>query len=160
MEVAMCYSRIRLQILRVLVGVILSSALVTPAHTIAAQSSNARSMIAFVTADYKARVMTLSLADPARKVIVPLVNEGNFFFPQLSPNGKHLAFLGEQLRQSERKIYIIDTDGSNLRTLNLGRPTILAAGQFVWSPDSTQIIFGAMFGNGCSGTAYPPDFSG
>lgn len=141
--------RRKLQILCILATVtFVSSTLVTSSQTVTAQSSKARSLIAFVTADYSTRTMTISLADPARKAIIPLVKDGNFFFPMLSPDGRHLAFMGQHPKESTRNLYVMDTDGSNLRPLNLGRPTILAAGQFVWSPDSTQIIFGAIYGNG------------
>jgi Tol biopolymer transport system component len=145
----MHYLRIKLQILCVLVSItFVSTAPGTSIQTITAQSANARSMIAFVTVDYSTRTMTISLADPARKTIITLLKDGNFFYPMLSPDGKHLAFWGSAPKESTRKIYVMNTDGSNLRPLNLGRPTILAAGQFVWSPDSTQIIFGAIYGNG------------
>lgn len=110
----------------------------------AAQTSDGESRIAFVTADYDTREMTISLVDPDTGTVTTLVNEGNFFFPMLSPDGRHLAFLGEHPRTKRRNIYIINTDGSDLRPLMEvdARAPLKPDGQVAWSADSTQIIYG------------------
>jgi Tol biopolymer transport system component len=141
----MSHLRKSLQILCVLFVV----SLVTSLQTVGAQSLKSRSRIAFVTADYDTRTMTISLIDPVSGAITPLVNEGYFFYPMLSPDGRHLAFIGEHpTRGGTHKLYVMDTDGKNLRPLFSGRVTRKPEGQIAWSPDSSQIIYGAIDGNG------------
>ncbi len=124
--------------LSILLGVVcLSSALV-----IAAQSSEGRSRVAFVTANYDTREMTISLADPVSGEITPVVNEGYFFYPVISPDGRSLVFLGENPRTKHRNLYVMNTDGSNLRPLVERDINAKPDGQAAWSPDSTQVIYG------------------
>lgn len=134
-----------------LVGMVL----LVSAATVTAQGE--RSRIAFVTADYDTRQMTISLADPVSGQITPLVVDGNFFYPTLSPDGRHLAFLGEHPQSRRRNIYIIDTDGTNLHPVVPNRLTLKPNGQVVWSPDSSQVIYGILSGgppaDSCAPTA-------
>jgi len=128
-----------------LVGMVL----LVSAATVTAQGE--RSRIAFVTADYDTRQMTISLADPVSGQITPLVVDGNFFYPTLSPDGRHLAFLGEHPQSRRRNIYIIDTDGTNLHPVVPNRLTLKPNGQVVWSPDSSQVIYGILSGGRAGG---------
>ncbi|MBN8634586.1 MAG: PD40 domain-containing protein [Anaerolineae bacterium] len=114
------------------------------AATVTAQGT--RSRIAFLTADYDTREMTISLVDPVSGAVTPLVVDGNFFFPTLSPDGRQLAFMGEHPRSRRRNIYIINTDGTNLHPVVPNRPTLKPDGQVVWSPDSSQVIYGILSG--------------
>lgn len=124
--------------------VVLSSTAASSVQIAAAQPSEGQSRIAFVTADYDTREMTISLVDPDGGAVTTLVNEGNFFFPMLSPDGQHLAFLGEHPRTKRRNIYIIGTDGFNLRPLMDidTRAALKPDGQVAWSADSTEILYG------------------
>lgn len=112
--------------------------------TVLAQASTGQSRIAFVTSDYDTRTMTISLADPESGIVTPLVVEGNFAHPVLSPDGKHLAFWGEEPLSRKSSIFIIDTDGSNLRPLIDPQSLKLYKldGKVAWSADSTQILYG------------------
>jgi Tol biopolymer transport system component len=123
---------------------VVCSAFVISLQPLAAQSSQGQSTIAFVTEDYDTRTMTISLIDPENGTVTTLVNDGYFYFPMLSPDGKNLAFVGENPRTRAQNIYIIGTDGTNLRRLVEDQPIFKPAGQVAWSPDSTQIIYGAL----------------
>lgn len=112
--------------------------------SVGAQSSTGRSVVAFVTADYDTREMTISLIDPDNGTITPLVNDGYFSYPVLSPDGKYLAFMGEHPRSRTLNIYVIGTDGSNLHRLLEERTPLEPNGQVAWSPDSKQIIYGVV----------------
>lgn len=131
--------------------VVLSSTAASSVQIAAAQpSSEGQSRIAFVTADYDTREMTISLVDPDSGAVTTLVNEGNFFFPMLSPDGQHLAFLGEHPTTKRRNIYVINTDGSDLRPLMEvdTRAPLKPDGQVAWSANSEEILYGVRDRNG------------
>jgi Tol biopolymer transport system component len=126
------------------------SILVTIPQPIAAQATG-KAMIAFVTADYSIREMTLSLIEPVSGKITPLLKDGYFFYPMLSPDGRHIAFLGEHPREGIQNVYVMNTDGSELRLLfeakpKAGGPRYKPLGQVAWSPDSNEIFYGAVDG--------------
>jgi Tol biopolymer transport system component len=139
----MIYFRRRFRVLAVLIAIMLSMAIEAPLQTAKAQTAKGRARIAFVTIDYRSRTQTLSLIDPANGSITTLVKDGYFFFPTFSPDGKHIAFMAEHPKEGRRNIYVMNTDGSNLRTLLAGRPKLKPTGRVAWSPDSAQIIYGA-----------------
>jgi len=123
---------------------VVCSASTVPLQSVTAQDADGQSRIAFVTADYDTREMTISLVDPDSGGVTTLVNEGNFFFPMLSPDGRYLAFLGEHPTSRRRNLYVIGTDGSNLHPLIevTSRTPLKPDGKVAWSADSTQILYG------------------
>lgn len=108
---------------------------------VTAQSATSRPRIAFVTQATRTSTMELNLADPATGETVPLLKDGFFFWPMLSPDGRLIAFEGEAPRAGIRNLYIMNTDGSNLRLLIPGRPFLRPIGKVAWSSDSKQIIY-------------------
>ena len=138
----MRYRQGRLKVLLVLLGI---AFVISSSQRIIAQTG--RSRIAFVTAEYKTRTMTLSLVDPATGVVVPILKEGFFYYPMLSPDGRHVAFIGEHPREGIQNVYVMNTDGTELRLLLKGRPRYKPFSQVAWSPDSTQVIYGGVDGN-------------
>jgi len=121
-------------------------ALLLSVRNVSAQSADGRSRIAFITADYDTRQMTISLVDPSSGQVTPLIADGNFFYPTLSPDGRYIAFLGEHPQSRRRNIYIMGTDGSNLHPIVAGRLNLKPNGQVAWTADSTQIIYGILSG--------------
>jgi Tol biopolymer transport system component len=83
----------------------------------------------------------LNLADPATGKNIALLKDGFFFWPMLSPDGRLIAFEGELPRAGIRNLYVMNTDGSNLRLLIPGRPFLKPIGKVAWSSDSKQIIY-------------------
>jgi Tol biopolymer transport system component len=114
-----------------------------------AQSEGGRSMIAFVKADREIHDMTLSLINPATGQMVDLLNNGKFFYPVLSPDGRYIAFWGESPRKINT-IFVMGTDGSNLHMLfELKRTTaIVPKSRVVWSADSKSLVYGVFNGMG------------
>lgn len=145
----MTYLSNKLRFLIILLCIV-SSAFVHVPQMVAAQSSKARSRIVFVAFESRSRTETLSLVDPVSKAVMVLVKDGYFFSPMFSPDGKHLAFMAEHPTEGLRNIYIMETDGSNLRQLLPDKPTLKPLGRVAWSPDSTQIIFSADYRGGTS----------
>jgi Tol biopolymer transport system component len=128
-----------------LLTLLFSLSLSTPLRpSTAAQTPSGQARIAFVTADYETREMTLSLADPVSGAVTVLLNDGNFYWPVFSPDGRHLAFVGENPRSRSQNIYIVNTDGTDLHPLIPidGSTRFWPNGRVAWSPDSTQIIYG------------------
>lgn len=123
-----------------LLGLLLSVA----TSAAAAQSTTGQARIAFVTADYDTREMTLSLVDPVSGAVTVLLHDGNFYQPVFSPDGRSLAFVGENPRSGSQNIYIVNTDGTDLRPLIPidGSTRYWPNGRVAWSADSTQIFYG------------------
>jgi Tol biopolymer transport system component len=143
-EVMMGVSRKILRFSCVLLSVLVVWASTVPLLIGASQGSDGQSRIAFVTEDYDTREMTISLVDPDNGAVTTLVNEGNFFYPMLSPDGRYLAFLGEHPTSKRRNIYVVGTDGSNLHPLIevTSRTPLKPDGKVAWSADSTQVLYG------------------
>ncbi|MBX3084881.1 MAG: PD40 domain-containing protein [Anaerolineae bacterium] len=118
----------------------------SPTQPISAQAAG-RAWIAFVTVDYSTREATISLVDPASGKIITLLKDGFFYYPMLSPDGKKIAFLGEHPRSRIQNVYVMNTDGTNLRLLLTGRPRYKPLGQVAWSPDSSEVFYGGADGN-------------
>lgn len=123
-----------------LLGLLLSVA----TSAAAAQSTTGQARIAFVTADYDTREMTLSLVDPVSGAVTVLLHDGNFYQPVFSPDGRSLAFVGENPRSRSQNIYIVNTDGTDLHPLISidGSTRYWPNGRVAWSADSTQLIYG------------------
>ncbi len=103
--------------------------------------------IVFVTMDSDTDTMTLNIANADGTDVIPLVTNGNFYQPVLSPDGRHIVFDAEQPRSSRRNLFMIDTDGTNLHPLVEMRSSVRPTGPIAWSPDSTQLIFGFLNSN-------------
>jgi len=77
----------------------------------------------------------LSLIDTNGANIRRLVTEGGMFSsPSFSPNGKKIAFDMRKDVFEDYAIYTINSDGSNLKKLAIGRHP-------AWSPDDSEIVF-------------------
>jgi TolB protein len=75
-----------------------------------------------------------------------LTNDGVSISPQWSPDGAHISFITS--RDGTRQLYIMDRDGANQRRLTFGTLADWTyVGGILWSPDGTQIAFGASNGS-------------
>jgi hypothetical protein len=64
--------------------------------------------------------------------------------PAWSPDGKSIAFADERGGWDDpdhTEIYVMRADGSKLRDLTSGRPTVLRDEEPSWSPDGSRIVF-------------------
>jgi Tol biopolymer transport system component/DNA-binding winged helix-turn-helix (wHTH) protein len=96
--------------------------------------------LAYAQVNFPANIWRLELTSPtkpvgpATRVIASSRGEGN---PQVSPDGKYIAFESE--RSGYPEIWVCDRDGSNpVQVTSFGGP---ATGSPHWSPDSGRIIF-------------------
>jgi hypothetical protein len=99
------------------------SLLVQPmSATLAAQTETGNPTIAFITRDWEARTLTISLSDPEGTNLIPFItnapNDG-LFNPIWSPDGTQLAFSANVNGSSRYNVYVINGDGSNLHRLNI-----------------------------------------
>ena len=68
--------------------------------------------------------------------------------PTWSPDGKQIAFLADQeTNYPEAKLYIIDKNGENLRSLT--GPIANNHSRISWSPDGQRLVFGSITVDGC-----------
>ena len=70
------------------------------------------------------------------KIIQLTNNEAEDWHPEVSPNGKQIAFMSN--RDGNHEIYIMDIDGSNQKRLTFNDVRDSTPS---WSSDGTQIIF-------------------
>jgi Tol biopolymer transport system component len=97
--------------------------------------------IAFITADEQTDQSTIMLANPDGSNVQPFLTHWTLVNPVWSPDGRHLAFAGSDGSNPVRmNIYVIDSDGSNLRVVS-GRHFSQSAGTPVWSSDSQQLMY-------------------
>jgi dipeptidyl-peptidase-4 len=61
--------------------------------------------------------------------------------PAWSPDSRHVAFLWKDPDGSRREIWIVQRDGSGLRQLTTSNESAGGAGEFVWTPDGSALIF-------------------
>ena len=57
----------------------------------------------------------------------------------VAPDGKHMAFYSQQNTARPTSLWVANTDGTGLQRLT--RPKQLVAGNPVYSPDGTKILF-------------------
>tara|TARA_R110002073_G_scaffold128999_3_gene275115 strand:- start:76731 stop:78416 length:1686 start_codon:yes stop_codon:yes gene_type:complete len=89
---------------------------------------------------FKDKKNEISIADIHGKNIVHLTdNDAEDWHPEVSPNGKQIAFMSD--RDGNHEIYVMNIDGSNQKRLTNNDfddwyPS--------WSPDGSQIIFSSL----------------
>ena len=77
--------------------------------------------------------------------------------PSWSPDGERIAFMYSTIEGSE--LYMMKSDGSDLRPLDLGGIQLLGSSHVAWSPDSKKIAVSAIEENS-PGTMYVLDADG
>ncbi|MCC2605746.1 TolB family protein [Planctobacterium marinum] len=79
----------------------------------------------------------ISIANRDGSNIITLTNnDAEDWHPEVSPDGKQVAFMSD--RDGNREIYVMDIDGTNERRLTNNE---LSDWDPVWSPDSSKIAF-------------------
>ncbi|MCC2604766.1 TolB family protein [Planctobacterium marinum] len=79
----------------------------------------------------------ISIANRDGSNIITLTNnDAEDWHPEVSPDGKHVAFMSD--RDGNREIYVMDIDGENERRLTNNE---LSDWDPVWSPDGAKIAF-------------------
>lgn len=102
--------------------------------------------IAFVSADEQTRKSTIMIANPDGTNVQPFITHWGLWNPVWSPDGRHLAFSGSEGSNTFRtNIYVIDSDGSNLRVVS-GRHYSQSPGTPVWASDSQQVMYTVYLG--------------
>lgn len=135
-----------------LVGVALLGVALRSSPALAAlQNAAPVAKIVYVTYDDKARTQTLSMVDANGENPTVLVHTGFFFNPVWSPDGKFLAFLGKVRDFDKPSIYVMNSDGTHLRKISVESPATHPPNYVAWSPDSTQLIYGAYGPGGIDG---------
>lgn len=82
--------------------------------------------------------------------IVCLSNANDFsqqLSPAFSPDGSKIAFAGQEHTDRTDQIYVMDVDGSNLRSIGPIEPPLMAsfrATGMTWSPDGSSILFSGL----------------
>jgi len=87
--------------------------------------------------EFENKSSAISIADRDGKNITRLThNTAQEWHPEVSPDGKHIAFMSD--RDGNFEIYTMDIDGSNQKRL-----TNSTVGDWYpsWSPDGSQLIF-------------------
>lgn len=102
--------------------------------------------IAFVSADQATDTMTLMIANPDGSNLQSFLINSAIYHPVWSPDGRHLAFSASLPNYSRTDVYVIDSDGSNLRKVS-DRPSQYP-GVPAWSSDSTQVFYTLPGGSG------------
>jgi Tol biopolymer transport system component len=101
------------------------------------------SKIAYTTWDEAAETYVLNVVNADGSNPLPLVIGRVLWAPAWSPDGRTLAFVGRASTGGRQYIYMIGADGSDLRVLPLPPPLSTIPEFVAWSPDGTQIIYGA-----------------
>ena len=131
-----------------LLGLVFPISSLVTAH----QTPTGIARIVFVTNDMDTHTMTISTADSDGQHVTTLVNEGIFANPIWSPNGRYLAFVGKVHNWDKLNLYVMDSDGANLRAVvEASGSKTLQPSFAAWSPDSTQLIYGAFGPSGIDG---------
>ena len=79
-----------------------------------------------------------------QKVIQLTDDQYNYSNPCLSPDGSQIAFASD--RQGISRIFIMNTDGTNLRRLTASTNSTEVESYPVWSPDGEKLAFEAWGG--------------
>ncbi len=95
--------------------------------------------IAFVSADEDAETMTLMVANPDGSNLQPFLINSTIYYPIWSPDGRHIAFSASLPNYRRSDVYVIDSDGTNLRKVS-ARPSQYPSAP-AWMPDSTQVYY-------------------
>ncbi len=92
--------------------------------------------------EYKNKKSGISIADIDGSNITQLThNEAEELHPEVSPDGKQIAFMSD--RDGNHEIYVMDIDGSNQKRLTYNDVDDWYPS---WSPDGSQLIFSAATG--------------
>ena len=132
--------------MRLLVSLLITLVALTPQLSPAAAQPSGVEKIAFVSADEVARTMTLMIANPDGSNLQPFLTNSKLYYPVWSPNGRHLAFSASLPNYSRTDVYVIDSDGTNLRKVS-ARPSQYPAAP-AWSSDSTHLFYASPGGGG------------
>jgi Tol biopolymer transport system component len=91
-----------------------------------------------------------ALAATAPVVINPIIAGGSastsVFLTQFSPDGTKIAFRGNFRVNALNELFLVDLSGNSAGTAEVVNPPPVALGgvvDFVWSPDSTRILYSA-----------------
>ena len=102
--------------------------------------------IAFVSADEATETMTLMIANPDGSNLQPFLINSKIYNPVWSPDGRHLAFSASLPNYHRTDVYVIDSDGTNVRKVSARQSQYPSAP--AWSPDSTQVFYTMPGGGG------------
>jgi Tol biopolymer transport system component len=98
--------------------------------------------LAFAQEQYHENIWRIEIPTPGANANPPqkfIPSRRNDIHPQLSPDGKKIAFVSD--RSGSGEVWVCDADGSNVVQLTfLGEPGV---GWLDWSPDSRRLTFGA-----------------
>lgn len=87
--------------------------------------------------EFEDKSSAISIVDLDGRNITRLThNNGKEWHPEVSPDGKRIAFMSD--RNGNFEVYVMDIDGSNQKRLT---HSTIDNWYPSWSPDSTQIIF-------------------
>lgn len=126
--------------------------LVRPALSLRAQDDTGVSTIAFIAEDNQTDNLTLNFTDPQGAKVIPFVSNPKLFNPVFSPDGRQIAFSANPHFYSGYAVFVVNVDGSNLRKIDAHLVDSPMAA--VWSPDSTQLIYGVFTGGGLNSEFY------
>lgn len=129
-----------------LLASLLLTLLLAPLARAAAAQEAGVEKIAFVSADQSADTMTLMIANPDGSNLQPFLTNSKLYYPVWSPDGRHLAFSASLPNYSRTDVYVIDSDGTNLRKVS-ARPSQYPAAP-AWSSDSTHLFYASPGGGG------------
>lgn len=102
--------------------------------------------IAFIAWHDDDDTYSVDVVDPDGSDHATLVIGRIVWSPAWSPDGSTLAFLGKVSTGARARIYLIDSDGANLRAVDLPTPLSMFPGTVAWSPDGAHLIYGTSSG--------------